>query len=125
MNFLEFVSDQYVSVNIDHCFNGFIFNKIPLMRKLKFREVATCKVLYGGVNEHNRPAADNGLFRFPADNNGIPITYTLESKPYVEASVGISNILKFFRVDMVKRLTYLDHPNVADIGVRMRFKFDF
>ena len=49
MNFLEFVSDQYTSLNIDHCFNGFIFNKIPIFKRLKFREVASLKVLYGSL----------------------------------------------------------------------------
>lgn len=125
MNFLEFVSDQYTSLNIDHCFNGFIFNKIPFMKKLKLREVATCKILYGNVSTMNNPDKQPGLFKFPTDNAGNPITYTLEQEPYIEASVGISNILRFFRVDLVKRLTYLDHPNVASTGIRARFKFDF
>lgn len=125
MNFLEFVSDQYTSINIDHCFNGFFFNKIPLLKKLKFREVASFKAIYGSVDEQNKNGADGSLFQFPVDANGTPITYSLENKPYIEASVGISNIFKFFRVDVVKRLTYLENPNVASIGLRMRFKFDF
>lgn len=125
MNFLEFVSDQYISLNIDHSFNGFIFNKLPILKKLKLREVATCKVLYGSLNERNNPDLQSDLFIFPVDNSGNPVTFTLEKKPYIEVSVGISNIFKFFRVDLVKRLTYLDHPNVSDIGIRARFKFDF
>ena len=125
MNFLEFVSDQYTSLNIDHCFNGFIFNKIPLIKKLKFREVATCKILYGNVSKNNDPDRHTGLFKFPTDNSGSPVTYTLEKEPYVEASVGVSNVFRFFRVDLVKRLTYLDHPNVSSTGIRVRFKFDF
>ncbi len=125
MNFLEFVSDQYTSVNIDHCFNGFIFNKIPIIKKLRLREVITCKVLYGSLSDSNNPNKENGLFKLPADSDGNPTTFTLEKKPYMEASVGISNIFKFFRVDVVKRLTYLDLPNVASIGIRARFKFDF
>lgn len=125
MNFLEFVSDQYVSLNVDHCFNGFIFNKIPVLKRLKLREVATCKVLYGSLNDSNNPNNESGLFKLPTDIDGNPITYTLEKKPYIEASVGVSNIFKFFRIDLVKRLTYLDHPNVAATGIRARFKFDF
>ena len=61
MNFLEFVSDQYVSLNVDHCFNGFIFNKIPLFKKLKLREVATFKALYGSVSNSNDPNKQTGL----------------------------------------------------------------
>lgn len=125
MNFLEFVSDEYTSLNVDHCFNGFFFNKIPLFKKLKFREVATCKILYGRVSDNNNPNLHSDLFKYPVDLQGNPITYTLEKEPYVEASVGISNIFKFFRVDFVKRFTYLDHANTSDWGIRARFKMDF
>lgn len=125
MNFLEFVSDKYASVHIDHSFNGFIFNKLPLIKKTKLREFVTFKALYGKVRKENMPYENPGLLRFPTDANGLPITYTLENKPYMEASIGIGNIFNFFRVDLVKRLTYLDHPNVSELGIRGRFKFDF
>lgn len=124
MNFLEFVSDKYVSLNVDYCFNGFILNKVPLLKKLKLRELFTCKVLYGGLSKSNNPDYQNDLFKFPTDKNGTPYTYTFEKKPYIEASVGVSNILRIFRVDLIKRLTYLDHPNVSDIGIRVQFRFD-
>jgi hypothetical protein len=124
MNFLEFVSDQYVSVFIDHDFNGFFFNKIPLIKKLKLREVASFKILYGGVSEGNKDF-NSGLYKFPVDAEGIPLTYSLEKKPYMEVSVGVANILKIFRIDLVKRLTYMDNPNISGIGFRMRFKFYF
>ncbi|MFT2010726.1 DUF5686 family protein [Pontibacter sp. 13R65] len=125
MNFLEFVSDQYASVHIDHSFNGFIFNKIPLIKKTRLREFVTFKALYGKVREENMPENNPELLRFPTFGDGRQATYTLENKPYMEASVGVGNIFNFFRIDVVKRLSYLDHPNVADIGIRGRFKFDF
>jgi hypothetical protein len=124
MNFLEFVSDQYVSLNIDHSFNGFFFNKIPFLKKLKLREVATLKVLYGGVTDRNNPDLNPDLFNYPVAD-GTPTTFTLEKKPYIEASIGCSNILRIFRVDLIKRITYLDHPNVSSFGVRVQFRFDF
>lgn len=125
MNFLEFVSDQYGSLNFDHCFNGFFFNRIPVLKRLKFREVVTCKVLYGNLTSQNNPNLHPDLFKFPADADRNPLTFTLDKKPYVEVSAGISNIFKLFRVDMVQRLTYLDHPHVSATGVRVRFKMDF
>ena len=125
MNFLEFVSDEYASLNVDHCFNGFFFNKIPLFKRLKFREVASCKILYGGVSNQNNPSLHSNLFKFPVDINGAPLTYTLEQKPYIETSIGVGNIFKLFRVDWVQRLTYLNHPNVSPNGIRVRFKLDF
>jgi hypothetical protein len=125
MNFLEFVSDHYVSLNIDHNFNGFIFNKIPVIKKLKWREVITFKGLYGGVRKENDPAYTTGLLQYPTDEAGRPTTFTLASEPYIEGSVGVANIFKFFRLDLVKRFTYLDNPNVSTLGLRFRFKFDF
>jgi hypothetical protein len=124
MNFLEFVSDRYVSLNVDHSFNGFIFNKIPVLKKLKFRELITCKVLYGRLYNSNNPEYQSDLFLFPTDNAGVPLTYTLDSKPYVEGSLGISNIFRILRVDFIKRFTYLDNPNVADFGIRVQFRLD-
>ena len=125
MNFLEFVSDQYVNVNLDHTFNGFIFNKIPLLKKTKFREFVTFKALYGKLRQENLPQNNPRLLQLPTDNFGIPLTYQLGNKPYMEASVGIGNIFNIFRIDLVKRLSYLDNPNVSELGIRGRFKFDF
>jgi len=124
MNFLEFVTDHYVSVNIDHSFNGFFFNKIPLLRKLKWRECVSFKGIFGGVRNENNPALNSSLLQFPVNAAG-PITYALNGAPYTEGSVGIGNILKFFRVDLVQRFNYLDHQNTVQFGIRSRATFDF
>ncbi len=126
MNFLEFVSDHYAALNVQYYMNGFLFNKIPLFKKLKWREVFSYKMVFGGLRDENNPAfKQDGAMLFPVDNNGDPISYTLNNKPYAEASVGIANIFKLLRVDLVKRLNYLDNPNVAEWGVRARFRLDF
>jgi len=125
MNFLEFVSDQYIAFNIDHYFNGFIFNKLPLIKKLKLREVVTMKLLYGGISNKNLPENNQSLYKFPLTEDGKTLTHTLEKKPYIEASIGIANIFKLFRVDLIRRFSYLEHPGVDEIGIRGRFKFDF
>jgi hypothetical protein len=125
MNFLEFVTDQYTSLMIDHSFNGFFFNKIPILKKLSWREIVTCKILYGNVTKENDPKYNTDLFRLPVEPDGTPITSTLGKVPYIEGSIGIGNILKFFRVDLVRRFTYLNNPNVSEYGIRVRFRFDF
>jgi hypothetical protein len=125
MNFLEFVTDQYTSLLIDHSFNGFFFNKIPVINKLNLREIVTCKMLYGNLSKTNNPDQNSDLFRLPVSANGVPLTYTLGNVPYIEGSVGIGNIFKVFRIDLVRRFTYLNNPNVAKYGIRMRFRFDF
>ena len=124
MNFLEFVSDRYASINIDHSFNGFILNKIPLIKRLKFREIVTFKMIYGDLADMNNPVNNNKLFKFPVDENNLPLTYSLAQKPYIEAGVGLSNILRIFRVDLIKRFTYLSNPGVTDIGFRIQFRLD-
>lgn len=125
MNFMEFVSDHYGSFNIDQHFNGFFFNKIPLFKKLKWRETLSFKALAGGIRNENDPAYHPSLYQFPVRGDGTPITYSLGDKPYMEGSVGIENIFKFIRVDLVRRFDYLDHPDVAKWGIRTRVKFDF
>ncbi|MFN0015784.1 MAG: DUF5686 family protein [Saprospiraceae bacterium] len=125
MNFLEFVSDKYAAVTVNHNFGGIIFNRIPLFNRLKWREMFTFKALWGGLDETNRPTVENGLLHFPTSPEGKPLTYTLEKKPYMEASVGIGNIFKVLRVDYIRRLSYLDHPNVAEWGVRARVQLEF
>ncbi len=125
MNFLEFVSDRYVSINMDQNFNGFFFNKVPLLKKLKLREVMSFKALYGGLRDENDPMKNSSSMRFVKNENGISITNSLNKEPYIEGSVGIGNIFKILRVDAVKRFTYLNNPMVSDWGIRARVKFDF
>jgi hypothetical protein len=125
MNFLEFVSDHYASINIDQNFNGFFFNKIPLLQKLKLREVMSFKALYGGLRDENNPAKNTDAMQFVRNQDGIPITNALNDGPYMEGSVGVGNIFKILRVDVVKRFSYLDHPEVSSWGIRARVKFDF
>lgn len=125
MNFLEFVSDRYASFTWVQHFMGIVFNRIPLLKKLKFREVASFKILYGGVRDENNPSLNPNLFKYPTIN-GATTTFALDpAKPYMEASVGVENIFNILRVDFVKRLSYLDNPGISPYGIRTRFRFDF
>ncbi len=125
MNFMEFVADRFVSVKLEHNFNGAMLNKIPLISRLKFREYASFKILYGRLQAQNRPGSGHQVFSFPTDAEGNPAMFSLNEKPYMEGSLGVGNILKLFRVDLVKRFTYLDHPGISGLGVRMRVDMDF
>jgi len=104
MNYYEFVSDTYASPYAEHHFNGLFFNKIPLLRKLKFREVIYTKMLIGTLNEERSKA----IMDFQPTLHGL-------SKPYYEAGIGIENILSFIRIDAVWRLSYLEHRDYIDV----------
>ncbi|MBU0489183.1 MAG: DUF5686 and carboxypeptidase regulatory-like domain-containing protein [Bacteroidetes bacterium] len=106
MNFYEFVSDQYVSFYYTHHFEGFFMNKIPLFRKLKWREFGLVKGVIGSMDKKNRDLMD-----FLPNMNEV-------SKPYFEAGIGIENVFRIFRFDMLWRLSHLDHENVAPVGFR-------
>ena len=114
MKYYEFASDQYASVGLFHHFEGLLFNKIPLIKKLKWREVVTCKALWGSVNEKNRKT-----LIFPTTLK------SLNDEPYVEVSAGIENIFKVFRVDALWRSTYLRPRAIENFGVKVGFQLAF
>lgn len=114
MNYYEFVSDQFASVTIAHHFDGFFFNKLPLLQKLKWREVVGGKALIGSVNDKNREQ-----LIFP------PTLHALDHGPYMEVTAGIENIFKIFRIDGVWRLTYLDHPKALPFSIKGSLQFTF
>jgi len=124
MNVQEFVADHYAGVDIDHYFNGFFFNKIPFLKKLRLREVIGAKILYGGLRSENNPAYNPDQMLFPT-TNGVTSTFALNGQPYVEASVGVYNIFSFIRIDLIKRFTYLYHPDVSKFGILVSSNFSF
>ncbi|MDB5159219.1 MAG: hypothetical protein JWR50_3926 [Mucilaginibacter sp.] len=125
MNFLEFVSDHYVGLDITHSFNGFILNKIPLVEHLKLKEYLSFKIIYGGLRSENDPLASKNLYKLPVSSGGVSGTYALGNAPYIEAGIGIGNIFKLIRIDAIHRFNYLDHPFVSPYGIRFSFVPDF
>ena len=107
--------------------SGKLFNRIPLLKHLKWREVIGFKTLYGDLTDKNNPykqAPGSDLFLFPS-RNGAPTSFAMGKTPYMELNVGVHNIFKFLRVDYVRRLNYLGLPNVKKNGVRFVLQFDF
>lgn len=127
INNMEFMNDRFVSVALQWDLSGKLFNRIPLLKRLKWREVIGFKTLYGTLTDKNNPYKQTGggeLFDFPS-RNGMPTSFVMGDAPYMELNVGIHNIFKFLRVDYVRRLNYLDLPNVKKNGVRFVLQFDF
>lgn len=118
MNAMEFVSDQYAQWELEYSMNGWLFNMIPLFKKLKWREVVAFRGYYGTLSDKNDPTnPDNvDIYYFPTDK----MIYTeMDRGPYMEASVGIENIFKLIRIDYIRRLNYLDHENVTSNGFQI------
>ncbi len=125
MNFMEFISDRYAAISYYHNFNGVFFGRVPLLRRLKWREVFTVKALWGGLSAQNRPDENNRLLRLPLYEDGRPLSYSLEPKPYVEGSVGIANLFGILRIDLLRRFTYTHQPLVTKWGIRIRLSTEF
>lgn len=125
MNFMEFASDKYLAATFHHNFAGLFLNKVPLIKKLKWREVGSIKLLWGGLDKRNRPTGANGLLLFPLNDDGADYIHTLDKKPYMEASIGIANIFRLFRIDYLWRLSYTDLPNVDTWGIRFSIQPGF
>ena len=123
VNPLEFVCDQYASIDIGISTNGLLFNLIPGVKKLQLREVFGFKAYWGYLSDKNNPAYDSSLLVFPTGTGTFDPNRLYE--PYMEFSVGIDNILKILRVDYVRRINYLDRPGVSANGVRVSLSFTF
>ena len=116
---MEFLMDEYVSLFATYYFKGWILNRIPGINKLKLRGVVSVAAIYGGLTKKNNPFIEtgNGLYEFPQsatfDDQGYWVAGRTSSPigklPYIEITAGFENILKFIRIDYVRRITYNDY----------------
>ena len=127
INNMEFLNDRYASLALSYDMNGKLFNRIPLIKKLKWREMFRIRGMWGTLTDKNNPfkkGNQSDLFEFPS-RNGQPTSFVMGDTPYMELNVGIHNIFKILRVDYVRRLNYLNAPNAKKNGVRFVLQFDF
>ncbi len=113
MNYYEFVADEYASIHLEHHFNGRLFSRVPLLRKLNWREIIGVKGVYGSVSDENKAINASGL-EYRAPVNG-----------YWEYHAGVGNIFKCFRLDFCWRGSYLNLPDANKFGVKGSFGFYF
>jgi hypothetical protein len=115
---LEFVADQWAALHATYYLKGWILNRIPLVNKLKLREVLSFSGIYGSLSPKNNPRfGHEGLYALPEG------TTMFTTRPYVEVGIGIENILRCIRIDYVRRLTYTDGLSSRDRGgIRIGFR---
>ncbi len=121
MNAMEFINDSYASWDLTYWANGAIFNYVPLLKKLRLREVFAFRGLWGHLSHRNRPELNPDLLQFPEDAH----TQMMTDTPYMEVSVGLDNLLRIFRLDYVWRLTYRDNPGIDRSGLRIALHITF
>jgi hypothetical protein len=116
---MEFLNDRYASLMLTWELDGKIFNRIPLLKKLKWRELLELKGLWGHLSKKNNPymaenAGSSVLMHFPEGS------YMMDGKkPYIEYGLGIQNIFHLFQVEYVRRVNYLDLPGAHKHGIRV------
>ncbi|MBQ3630560.1 MAG: carboxypeptidase-like regulatory domain-containing protein [Prevotella sp.] len=125
VNNMEFLNDRYAAAIVSWDLNGKIFNRIPLLKRLKWREWLSVRCFWGDLSDKNNPflaenAGSDVLMYFPEGS------YIMDNKrPYWEVSAGIHNILKIIHVEYVRRLNYLDLPTAHKQGVRFMIRMTF
>jgi hypothetical protein len=113
LNYYDFVADEYASLHFEHHFNGRLFSRVPLLRKLNLREIIGIKGVCGRVSDENRLLNASGL------------TYTAPEDIYWEYHAGVGNIFKVLRVDFAWRGSYLEMPDARKFAIRASFGFYF
>jgi Family of unknown function (DUF5686)/CarboxypepD_reg-like domain len=113
LNFYEFVADRYATLQWEHNFQGRLLSRIPLMRKLNWREIIGARTVYGNISNENKLLNASGL------------AYKAPTTPYWEYSVGIGNIFKVFRIDAGFRGNYRDIPGTNNFTIKGEFGFYF
>ena len=113
LNFYEFVTDEYATLQLEHHFLGRILSRIPGLRDLNLREIVGVKAVVGTVSDANRALNASGL------------NYLSPDKPYWEYSAGIGNIFKVFRIDCSWRGNYRNLPDANNFTIKGSFGFYF
>jgi hypothetical protein len=109
----EFASDKYVSLHTRFYLGGALFDKIPLLQKLGWRERFSFNAYWGNMNSANIDYNKNSNFNL------------LGKAPFMEASVGIENIFHVISIEYYRRLDYLNNPYAKKGGIYLGLTLAF
>jgi len=110
LNYMEYVHDKYFHAYLEYHLNGFVFNRLPLFKRIGLREVFSAKTMVGSLSEKHQQIAE------------FPVTLSPMKNPYLEVGAGVENILRMFRVEAVWRINPLSVQGAPSFGLRAKFE---
>ncbi|MGV8914896.1 MAG: DUF5686 family protein [Kaistella sp.] len=118
LKYYEFVADSYTTLHIEHHFQGKLLTYIPLIKKLKLRELIFLRSAYGTLSDASKNINfNNRLYSAP------------DQQIYYEYGFGLENIgfgnLKILRIDFNWRGNYLNRPDVSKFGIKFGLQMNF
>lgn len=121
MNLYEFVADEYSQLTYVQHFEGFFTNRIPLLKKWHWRNVAFVKTAYGHLTDANKALLPSSN----EEGESLSPVYQFKNEPYAEIGYGFENIFRVISVSAVHRLTYLNNVNVRKFGINVGLTINF
>jgi hypothetical protein len=110
LNYMEYVHDKYIHAYTEYHLNGFIFNRLPLLKKIGLREVFSAKGMIGSFNDKNQQIIE------------LPSSITKMKNPYLELGAGVENIFRLFRIEAVWRASSKSVLGAPNFGLRAKFE---
>ncbi len=97
------MADEQYTLRTTFVGEELLLSKVPLLNRLGIRELLSLRASYGRLSDKNDPLRSPELYNFPV------MSHRYGSEPYLEGTIGITNILGLLRVEYVHRFTYRDH----------------
>lgn len=110
LNYMEYVHDKYLHGYFEYHLNGFVFNRLPLLKRIGLREVLSAKAMIGSLSDKNQQIVE------------FPLSISKMSNPYVELGAGVENIFRLFRIEAVWRVNNKSILGAPTFGLRAKFE---
>ncbi len=110
LNYMEYVHDKYLHAYFEYHLNGFVFNRLPLLKRIGLREVFSAKGMIGSLSDKHLQIVE------------FPVTLTKMSNPYIELGAGVENIFRLFRLEAVWRVSPKSTIGAPSFGLRAKFE---
>jgi hypothetical protein len=107
---MEYVHDKYLHAYLEYHLNGFVFNRLPLLKRIGLREVLSAKTMIGSLSDKHQQIVE------------FPLSISQMANPYIELGAGVENIFRLFRVEAVWRVNNKSLLGAPTFGLRVKFE---